>query len=329
MLIDGVERLPGPTWAAYLIGLVLMIVFLAATDWMSGAPIGQIQPDRAIWAAAIIVSAWLIHHLDHVARAALRDFAPLLGASPATLAALEPELTVIPAIPSLAILVLAMLRTAEGFAFQPETEGVAGLIPVALALRYVFEVGLTSLILILVYHTVRQLRSVGRIHALAPRVNLLRPAPLYAFSRLTSQTAMGLVLLTIPFMGNIGAATSTLDLAVTLGIVGLILGTAVAAFLVPLLGMHRRMGVEKRRLQDEAGSRIETMIGELHGSIDRDDLTRADGQNKTLASLIAERELVHKLSTWPWQAGTATAVVSALLLPVGIWLTTRLLERIV
>ena len=72
--------------------------------------------------------------------------------NPEALAALEPELTVIPAIPSLAILVLAMLRTAEGFAFQPETEGVAGLIPVALALRYVFEVVLTSLILFTVIY---------------------------------------------------------------------------------------------------------------------------------------------------------------------------------
>ena len=123
VLIDGVERLPGPSWVAYLIGLLLMTVFLASTDLMSGVPVGQLAPDRAVWAVAIVGSAWLIHHLDHVARAALHDFAPLLGASPATIEALEPELTVIPVTPSRVILGISAFRTAEGFASSLRPRG--------------------------------------------------------------------------------------------------------------------------------------------------------------------------------------------------------------
>jgi hypothetical protein len=48
-----------------------------------------------------------------------------------------------------------------------------------------------------------------------------------------------------------------------------------------------------------------------------------------LGSLIAERELVSRLSTWRWQAGTVGAVASAIILPVVITLITRLLGRIV
>ena len=328
VLIDGIERLPGPPWAAYLVGLVGAIVFVSATDWLSGAPVGQILPERAVWGAALVGSAWLIHYLDHVARAALAEFAPLLDASPAAIRDLEHELTVIPALPAVALLALSAFRTAEGFAFQPESEGTAGLTPLALALRFPFEVLLTALVLVLLYHTVRQLRWVGRIHAMAPRVNLFRPAPLYAFSRLTSQTAIGIVPLVIPFSSTLADAVTPLEVVVALVIMALILGTALLAFLVPLLGMHRRMSAEKRRLQTEVGIRIEILIGELHGSVDRRDLSGADGQNKTLVSLIAERELVHRLSTWPWQAGTAGAVGSALLLPIVIWLVTRFLERV-
>lgn len=327
-LIDRVERLPGPVWAAYVVAIVPALIYLGLADWISGGRIGEVQPDRVVWALALVGSTWLIHHLDSVARRAFGEFTPMLNVGNDDRDRLEYELTVIPRMPALLLLGLAALRTAEGFAFQPETEGLTGLTPAALALRFPFETILTALILILVYHTVRQLRLVGRIHAQAKRINLFRPGPLYAFSRLTSQTAIGLALLAIPFGGGLSAASSTLDYVSLFGISGLILGVAVLAFFLPLLGMHGRMGAEKRRLQDEVGQRVERLVDGLHGSVDREDLSGADGQNKALASLISERDLVNRLSTWPWQAGTAGAVASAVILPIVLFLLTRFLDRV-
>lgn len=51
--------------------------------------------------------------------------------------------------------------------------------------------------------------------------------------------------------------------------------------------------------------------------------------NKLLGSLIAEREMLARLPTWPWQAGTVGAFVTALLLPIVLFLVTRALERLV
>lgn len=328
-VIDWVERLPGPAWVAYLAALVAATLFVAAQDWISGVPTGQILPDRVVWAAAFVGSIWLIHHLDRVARSALKEFGSLLESTPEVRARLEFEMTVIPRMPALVILVLTAFRTAEGFAFQPGTEGLAGMSPLALAMRFPFETVLTALVLTLLYHTARQLRLVGRLHAEAPRINLFRPAPLYAFSRLTSQTAIGLVPLLVPFGSGLTAATTALDYAVLLGLCGLILGTAMLAFFLPLIGMHRRMAAEKRRLLDEVGQRVEVLVGELHRSVDRGDLSSADGQNKQLGSLIAERDLVGRLSTWPWQAGTAGAVVSAIGLPIVLWVLTRVMGRLI
>ena len=191
-----------------------------------------------------------------------------------------------------------------------------------------FETLLSALVLTLIYHTVRQLRLVGRIHAASERVNLFRPAPLYAFSRLTSQTSIGLVPLLVPFGSSLTAVSTSIDYVNLLSICGLILGVAVLAFFVPLLGMHGRMAQEKRRLQDEVGLHVEILVGRLHASVDREDLSVADGQNKELASLISERDLVNRLSTWPWQAGTAGAVASAVILPVVLFLVTRFLDRV-
>ncbi len=328
-LIDRVERLPGPAWAAYLLAIVPTLIYLGVADWISGGRIGEIQPDRVVWALALVGSTWLIHHLDSVARRAFAEFTPMLDLATGERARLEYELTVIPQGPALLLLGLSVLRTAEGFAFQPESEGLVGLTPAALALRFPFEAVLSALILTLIYHTVRQLRLVGRIHAESKRINLFRPGPLYAFSRLTSQTAIGLALLVIPFGGGLASASTTLDYVVLSTMSGLILGVAILAFFLPLLGMHGRMSAEKRRLQDEVGQRVEVLVDRLHGSVDREDLSGADGQNKSLASLIAERDLVNRLSTWPWQAGTAGAVASAILLPIALFLMTRFLDKVI
>ncbi len=182
--------------------------------------------------------------------------------------------------------------------------------------------------LVLLYHTARQLRLVAQIHDMAPRINFFLPAPLYAFSRLTSRTAMGLVALFIPLKVTLALSTSALDYLMTFAFIGLLLGTALSAFVWPLVGMHRRMDRERQRLLAETGQRIEALIADVHGSIDRRDLSGADPYNKTLASLIAEREFVHRLSTWPWQVGTAGAVASAVLLPIALWVVTRAMERI-
>lgn len=329
ILIDRIDRLPGPAGLAYLVLLVPALLANAATGWLSGARIGEFRTDQAIWAFALVGSAWLIHHLDGVARAALAAFAPILDVDAATLRQLEYELTVIPARPALLLLLISAIRTTEAFAFQPESEGVAGMSVPALLIRWPYGVVISGLILVLVYHTIRQLRLVARIHALAPRINLFRPAPLYAFSRLTSRTAIGLVALTIPLLVSLSLATSTLDYITIVASFGAILVTAVVAFAWPLGGMHRRMQLEKQRLQAAVGQRIEALFEDLHDTTDRRDFSGADGQNKTLNSLIAERDLVHRLSTWPWQVGTAGAVVSAVLLPIGLWLVTRLLGNIV
>jgi hypothetical protein len=104
---------------------------------------------------------------------------------------------------------------------------------------------------------------------------------------------------------------------------------SVIVFILPLRGAQRRIAAEKSRLQTEVGQRLEATIAAIHDSVDRGELDRADALNRSLSSLMAERDLVNHLPTWPWQPGTIGAVISAIVLPVGLWLVTRLLERLV
>ena len=56
---------------------------------------------------------------------------------------------------------------------------------------------------------------------------------------------------------------------------------------------------------------------------------RIDALNKALASLLQERDFVGRLSTWPWDSSTLRAVLSAVALPIVLFLLTRALERFV
>jgi len=43
---------------------------------------------------------------------------------------------------------------------------------------------------------------------------------------------------------------------------------------------------------------------------------------------VAERGVLDKASTWPWEPESVRAVVTTVLLPVAFWIITRVLERL-
>jgi hypothetical protein len=105
--------------------------------------------------------------------------------------------------------------------------------------------------------------------------------------------------------------------------------------------MHARLEDEKSRLTSAVDVRIRATVASLHSVIDNETdgspdaessrlaQVRIDALNKAFASLLAEREFVGKLSTWPWDTSTFRAVVTAVALPIVLFVLTRALERFV
>jgi hypothetical protein len=144
---------------------------------------------------------------------------------------------------------------------------------------------------------------------------------------LTSQTAIGLVLLLSPSV--LFTARTEFTAVFTVAWISIIAIAATAAFVLPLRGMHGRIDEEKDRLQSEVGRRLEQTVADIHTAVDQRARGESEALNNTLTSLIAERDLVAKLPTWPWAAGTFWAFASAIVLPIALWFVTRLLERVV
>jgi hypothetical protein len=113
-------------------------------------------------------------------------------------------------------------------------------------------------------------------------------------------------------------------------IIALVALTAFALFIfaVPLVSAHRSMEEEKRRLLDENGQTMESVISETHRRWEVGDLSGIDNLKDMLDNLVTEQQVLGKISTWPWQVGTVGVLVTALVLPIFLWLVQRILERL-
>ena len=329
-LTGRIDALLVPSSAVYLAIGVAAVIAANAQNWIAGTvSFPGLAADLTYWGALGATLLALIPYLDRVATASLDVFQPALEGADLDLAAVRYELTVIPARPALVVTALAAGAVLISFVSNPVGSGVEGLPPLAFAIAAAGESVVLSLLFVLMYHTLRQLRAVARIHALAPHVNLFRPAPLYAFSQLTVRTAIAFVVI---LSSTVLLTSSRLQSYPVVIVAPFLVGgitVAVAAFVVPLQGMHRRISAEKKDLEWQAGQRLQAAMAEVHRAVDARDLSEADGLNKLLASLIAEREMLARLPTWPWQPGTVGAFVTAIILPIALFLVTRELQRLV
>lgn len=327
ILYDWIERLPGPSILTYVAMIVPSIALTNSALWLSDLlPLGKIEPVQAAWAVATVAILAAPHRLRQIAGAAFDTFRPALGTGVSDPERARYELTVMPARWILGLTGFSFVITPLYYVADPVASGIVGHTPIGLVPRLVSEALTSTILLAILYQAVRQIRTVSRLHEAAEGVDPFRPSPLYAFSRLTAQVgfvligfnSLGLVLNPVMFDSAAGLALYLpWLLAFTL--------VAVVVFVFPLLGMHRRLGAVKDRLQEAADGRMRDLIGELNEAIDARATDRVEALDRTISALRHERELLARLPTWPWSGGTIRGFGSALLLPLAVFLLQRLL----
>ncbi|MFQ5811658.1 MAG: hypothetical protein ACE5I2_00460 [Anaerolineae bacterium] len=326
---DWVKRLPGPSWLFYLGLWLALFLLINALKWLDGSqPLGTIEPLLALGAALAIYFPAMMHYLNGAASTALRTFRPVLAVSEAEYKRLHYQLTTLPARGAWLASGIGITMTVLYMLFRPTAmpDYITSL-PVAVLDLGFFICALTTLGA-LIYHTIHQLTTVSRIHAAATHINLFQLDPLYAFSGLAARTVLGYILIvdtTFLFIREVMSEEAN-DPEV-IGVLTLIVLLAVVTFVLPLLGMHRRMVEEKARLEAEANHRLEAAIAELHRRVDDAEFNDMTELYRAIAGLEIERDVLARISTWPWQPGTLRIMISPVLLPVAVWLIQRLLER--
>jgi hypothetical protein len=326
-----VSRLPGPAWLYYLAVALALAVFRTILAWIDGSyPVGTIFPLHILDQFNILYPLFVLHLVDDHASSSLAASRSVLTVSDAGYDKLRYELTTMPARPALAwgfagllfglIYLPLIVPPSQRQLLQLFTSPTAVVVDVALsALNWIFYA-------IFAYHTFRQLGMVSRIYTHHMDVNVFEIGPLYALSRVTAITSIALLFITylyVTYWGNWQIQTPA-DIVIVLAFVLV----AAAAFVWPLLGAHRLLQEEKERRKGEVARRMESITDELHRRVDARDLQQVENLKHALDGLIAERGVIDKMPTWPWHPDAVRAVVTALFLPIVLWLITRVLERL-
>lgn len=325
-LLDGIRRLPFGGWWVYPLLLVLVGVWVSLVRWLTGsAPIGQVDPAILAYFPYPVVALGLLHYLDDVAADALRSFAPALG-DDASIAAWRRRLTTLPPQPTNLVAIAGLVFGCLALVQLPPAiyrQLAPDLLTLALLVGWLaiagFVVGA-----VLLYQSWRQLRAVSAIHAAASLIDPARPEPLFSFSRLTART--GLAYLGVVYYSLVTNGPTYAGDPTVLVLNALFGSFALACFVLPLRGMHRRLVVAKRGLLEAADRRIERVRVALYAAVDRDELEGMADFDDALGSLGKVKAEVEKLPTWPWSPALFRGFVTALLLPIVIWFVTRLLE---
>ncbi len=327
-LIGWIARLPVPAWIFYLASWAALVLGVGAVGWISGSqPLGEF--DRVLLVITIypIWGLAALHYLNGVMGTAMEKARPGLTVDEDAYRRLRWEATTIPARVGLAILLVVTPLSAMSAVWVRSLPGVEPGGAAILVATMVISAAGYVLTTMLIFNGVRQLRVIGHIQQVA-HLDLFNPGPLYGFADVTARTGLGLLLggvvgyLLLPDL--VAAA-----LPVYLPFAGAMVCIAAAIFVVPLWGIHGRLLAEKVRLQGEATDGFKAVAGEIHDAIDRHDLPASDALNKMLLSVSHERDVIARLPTWPWSPGTLRGFISAMLIPIGLWVITRLLGEVV
>jgi hypothetical protein len=326
-LVQRIRRIPGPTWLFY-VALFLVGAFLNnAVRWLDGLlEAGSFIPLRFFDAGYLIIFLALYHHLTLIARRSFQVFRPVLKATDSEQGILEYRLTTLPRRLGWLAALFGLGIAVANLQAEPEAFGLVGSRTTMTALfLYPFTIFSFSTAVALAIQTVRQLRLVIELHRRATAINLFQLAPAHAFASLTARTGTGLVIF-ILFSALLESSNITQGNLIGLVLTGIL---AIFVFTVPLLGMRNRLKVEKARLLSETNGAIQVTISRIHGQVNSDEYAKIAGLNTALSSLIVERDLIEGISIWPWEPTTLRGFASTLLLPIFIWLVTRLLERLI
>lgn len=315
-----------PYAITYLALFLLESAVILVLSWVDGwlptftfSPIVFIYPFW-LWGPLLIMT-----YLNTLSVESISSFRPLLEIPDEAVTTLKLEFTSMPAsrviLSSFAWLVFYLVLTYAGFlriysAYHFGTLAAAASFIAGLASFFVGSA--------IYYHTVRQLGLVHRTVTSVSEPDLFRLDPIYAFSTLTSRTAIGwVILLTVTlllFPISLAPAPS-LILLVTQVLF------ALAAFALPLRIVHTRLVAAKRRLVAEHDARLKATLSRLHRCLDENDLADVPQLNTALTGLTAERDVLSKIPTWPWRPGTLAGFLSVIVLPIALFVVQLFLSR--
>lgn len=312
-MLQWVQGIPVPAWVTYLVLLALLILAFNALGWMAGLiPFGTFGLYRSSIPCYPIGSLLLIEYLNRVARLSLVTLGPALDVNDDEYHVMEQRLVTMPRWGVRAALLLSFIVAGiymSNTAYLLQLLQQSRVLALIEGLSYLFAFGVMG---VFFFHTVWQLRMVSQIHARIAHIDLFNRTPLYAFSRLSARTGIGLLLMNYFGIVTDPATFSNIAL-INVTVIAFIL--AILSFLLPLQGIYRRIVAEKRRLLQATSSRLSELVQQAYG-VEINSLTDSlAGNAQELNSVATTYSIIDRIPTLPWEMSTLIGFASAVAIP--------------
>lgn len=323
-----VERLPISSFLVYL----LFYFTLAFLDQLIGAiegyrPFGENLQQTLLYPLFAFEAFYYIYLSYGYCLDALANFQALLNVPRQHFQKLEYEFAILPAVWVNTLTIIAILSSVAVSFFSPALFGISVKITVVYILGQTLSwlSGLLA-IAILVYRLVRQTRMVNRIYKLVVNVDLYNLGPIYALSSFMGKASLILLLI---LYSNLVSDPNNLQISGFLQGSVAISFVALAGFVLPLIGINRRLVAAKATLMQEAGSQVKSSFERLNKEQATKTLANISNTRQLVDAVIRKREFIESIPTWPWQAGTLRNLLLGVFLPLLIWTIQQVLLRTV
>ena len=297
-----IQRLPISVWTIYLVILGLLIIFFNALAWIAGLiPVGTFDLYRSSIPCYPIGSIMLIKYLNQVARRSFATFKPALAISDSEPSYLEQQLTTTP---RRGVLITVLLSSMLVIVYLANTPYVLLLMQNSPHIALI-EIGFYSFTFVVMgiyfYHTLWQLWMVSRLHTMIANVDLFDLHPLYAFSRLSSQTGISLLLMN--FFGILTDPATFTNIAL-INVTAIAFVLAILSFVLPLLGIYQRITVEKRYLHQRISLQLGELVQQMYVTEEPQRIDTVVPDAQLLSALAKTRSIVEDIPTLPLEKGT-------------------------
>ncbi len=314
-----------PAWSIYVGLLAAQGITAHIAAWQTGfLPTGGFNLQLAfcgIWNVELLLFS---HYLDVVARDALLKYRPMLkDLNEEEFQRINYEFTIMPHRPvlwlSIGGLAMGVFLAHTARPYQPAMFAWPWFAYVSWGFTW-------SVFGVFCFRVFRQLRLVSRIYGSTEKIDLYYLKPVYSLSRLALWTSLSVVIImdlnTVIFVPQL-LASRTFDIVSVSAIL-----LALATFLTPLYGIKRRIADTKDQLMASTAREIESAYNLLTEAIGSGDSKKLSDVKAILDLVHRKKEFVHSIPIWPWNPGTFTALLSALLLPSILGILSRVFQRI-
>jgi hypothetical protein len=327
-LTQRAKRSSLPGWGIYG-GLLLsgVLISLIARSQAGVIRLQQLRPADvydALSGPANIVAILAFYYLfdDWIAEAA-DDSRSISNLEARLFTRFKAELRTIPLWPHLAIGVAASAVSVQAAIAE---YGFTGL-DVWTALVLVDWATVSALTFGFVYRIVRIIVISVKFYSGPIRINLFNLPPLFALSSVVSRAGLFLLLmwyLNLPFNLSEFVLSSPAALGSAVAVALIPFG----AFLGPQAVLSRRLNRSKADHLVEVSAQLERTFRRLKHIVEEGNLADVESVRSTIDALIAEGKYIDGIPTWPWRLGTFRIAVTAVLLPIVVWLIQQLLNSL-